>query len=507
MLRLLAVIVIAFIGLSMILPQFNRILEILISRISQRFSGSVKQRNGFSGGFITGLSLGIVWSPCAGPILAAIATLAATGMVNSSVFFLTVAYVTGIGIPLFFFSYAGQLLVTKSRVISAYTGQIQKVFGVIMLLTALAIYTNFDTLIQLKLLNMFPALDRSLTSFENNQDVKNQLDIIRGKQTTNATSTANLFNSNSQAPDFVGITKWLNPDNQPLTMQSLRGKVVLVDFWTYTCINCIRTLPFVTSWYDKYKNDGFVVVGVHTPEFQFEHDSANVLNAIKQYNIHYPVAQDNDYKTWTNFSNQYWPAEYLIDSKGIVRRVHFGEGEYDTMEQAIRQLLKEKGANVQAHNTSLSDQTPKGNISPETYVGSARMQFFYPDANTGNVSKNFVIPSTNPVNSFVLGGMWTITSENALSGNNAVLSYHFNANKVFIVLSPGKGNPKATIKVFIDNQPPDQTNQGTDVTNGIVTVDSDRLYNIIDLKGNTADHVLQLIFQTPNTEAFAFTFG
>jgi len=342
-LRLVAVIVIAFLGITMIIPRLSEITEVLVSKFAGIFGQSSQKGSGFKSGFITGLSLGIVWSPCAGPILAAIAALAATGKVTGDVVLITVAYVIGVGIPLFIFAYGGQAVFTKTRFISPHLGTIQKIFGVIMLLTALAIYTNYDKYIQTQLLNAFPQFSSTLNSFENNSAIKNQLDVLKGQSSTTAPSTNDLFNANTPAPDLVGITKWLNTSaslsastDKPLLIKDLKGKVVLVDFWTYTCINCIRTLPHVTSWYDKYKDKGFVVIGVHTPEFEFEKDTNNVLAAIKQYSIHYPVAQDNNYATWNNYSNQYWPAEYLVDANGNIRRVHFGEGEYDKTEQAIQ---------------------------------------------------------------------------------------------------------------------------------------------------------------------------
>ena len=513
-LRLVAVVVIAFLGLSLIIPAFSTFLEVLISRLTGLFGNrNANQNSGFAGGFITGLTLGIVWSPCAGPILAAIAALSATGQVSIFVVLITISYVIGVGIPLFIFAYGGQQIVTRTRFVSSKLGYIQKVFGVIMILTALAIYTNYDKYLQTTLLNAFPALSGFTTSFETNKQVRDQLNILKGTnqstpQIQNMLDTSGLFNTNSQAPDFVGVTKWLNlPEGaQTPSIQNLKGKVVLVDFWTYTCINCIRTLPHVTSWYDKYHDKGFVVIGVHTPEFQFEYDTANVQNAIKMYNIHYPVAQDNNYKTWNNYNNEYWPAEYLIDAAGNVRRTHFGEGEYDETEKAIQTLLKEAGATVSSKLDSMPDQTPHTQISPETYLNSKRMQYFYPTGNTGDTSQTFTLSKNIPQDTFSLGGDWVINSENATAGENAVLEYHFSASKVFLVLRPGNSASNSKVKVILDGKVVDSTNSGTDVKDGVVTVDLDRLYNVIDLHGNTENHVLRL--ELPNgVEAFAFTFG
>ena len=305
-LRIVAVIIIGFLGLTMIIPTLSSLIEVYISRLSGLFGQKSNEGNGFGVGFITGLSLGIVWSPCAGPILAAIATLAATGRVSFSVVLITLAYVIGVGIPLFLFAYGGQRIITGTRSLSAHLGRIQQAFGLIMLLTAFAIYTNYDKVIETKLLDLFPVFSASLNTFENNTAIAQQLDLLKGKDTSHVVTVSqkeSLFNVDRSAPDFAGISKWLNTDALP-TLQSLRGKVVLVDFWTYTCINCIRTLPHLTSWYEKYKNQGFVIIGVHTPEFQFEHNTQNVLDAIKMYGIHYSVAQDNDYATWKNYDNE-----------------------------------------------------------------------------------------------------------------------------------------------------------------------------------------------------------
>lgn len=504
-LRFIAVIVLGFLGLTMIIPSLSNVTELLISRLATSFGLHNQRGNGFTAGFVTGLALGIVWSPCAGPILAAIATLAATGQVTLTVVAITLAYVCGIGIPLFLFSYGGQQLFTKARFISAHTGRIQQVFGVIMLVTAAAIYTNYDTFLQAQLLNAFPQFTSTIDSFEKNSTVKQQLDVLRGKQSS-ISDTIGLFNVNIEAPDFVGINKWLNTE-KPLKLKDLQGKVVLVDFWTYTCINCIRTLPYVTAWYDKYKDQGFTVIGVHTPEFAFEHETTNVETAIQRYGIHYPVAQDNDYATWNNYSNEYWPAEYLIDAQGKIRRVHFGEGEYDQTELAIQTLLKESGKHITASLEQMPDQTPHEQLSPETYLGARRMEYYYPEGVISTGKQKFTLEKNLPRDTFSLGGEWEITDEDAITGSNAVLSYNFLARKVFLVLRPGTAGEHAKVKVFLDGVSVDTLHAGTDVKNGVVTIDSDRLYNLIDLKGGAENHTLRLEFQSPGIEAFAFTFG
>lgn len=508
-LRSFAVIVIGFLGLTLAIPWLSQQLEAIVSRLSGKF-GTIQQvqKTGFWSGLVTGLALGIVWTPCAGPILATIATLAATQSVNINVILVTLSYVIGVGIPLFLFATAGSVLFTKSRFLSKYTGRIQQVFGIIMIFAAIAIATNYDKTLQVQLLNAFPSYSNFVTQFESNPTVKKQLDTLKDNKITSHTSdnTTGLFNATTPAPAFVGITNWLNTD-KPLNSKDLKGKVVLVDFWTYTCINCIRTLPHVTSWYDKYKNQGFVVVGVHTPEFAFEKETKNVTNAIKQYDIHYPVAQDNNYETWNAYNNQYWPAEYLIDAQGIVRKVHFGEGEYDKMEEAIQTLLKEAGRNVTSKIDTMTDATPKNNLSPETYLGSSRMHFYYPNASLPNGKSTFTLFETPSENTFSLGGEWTITDEEAIVGKNATLIYNFTADKVHLVLRSGKAKQPAKVKVFLDDKLVGATNAGIDVSDGVATITTDRLYTLIDLHGKTENHTLKLEFQSPGIQAFAFTFS
>ena len=508
-LRIVAVVIIGLLGLTMIIPSLTRMLEGFISRLSSIFGQRVKQGNGFGVGFITGLSLGIVWSPCAGPILAAIAALAATGKVTLSVVLVTVVYVIGAGIPLFIIAYGGQRIVKRTRFLSTHTGRIQQAFGVIMLITAIAIYTNYDRVVENELLNVFPEFTAGLNSFESNKEIKEQLNILKGKNSPDAVQVVNkksFFNENLPAPEIVGIYKWLNTE-KPLSLKSLKGKVVLVDFWTYTCINCIRTLPHVESWYQKYKDKGFVVIGVHTPEFQFERNTKNVEAAIKMYGITYPVAQDNDYSTWNNYNNEYWPAEYLIDANGKIRRSHFGEGEYDEMEMAIRELLGENGQSLNESMSDLPDQTPEGRQSPETYLGASRMEYYYPSGSLRTGYQHFHFPGEIRLNSFSLAGSWDIHNEEAVAGDNAKLEYRFYANKVFLVLRPGKAGSMAKVKVLLDGKIINMADAGSDVSNGKVTIDSDRLYNLVDLRGKRGDHILQLQFEDPGIEAYAFTFG
>jgi cytochrome c biogenesis protein CcdA/thiol-disulfide isomerase/thioredoxin len=493
-LRFFSAVMIGLLGLSLIIPPVSARLEAIVSRltgkISSRFSAG---QDGFGSGFITGIALGLIWSPCAGPILATIATLAATRALNAEIVLVTIVYVIGIGIPLFLFAWLGQAVITKSRFLSPYTEKIQQVFGVIMVLTAVAIFLNFDKSLSANLLNG-SSYANFLNQIEGGKAVTEELNNLKGKVGVTG---------QGQAPEFVGISKWLNSD--PLTIEQLRGKVVLIDFWTYTCINCIRTLPFVTGWYDKYKDQGLVVIGVHTPEFEFEKNTQNVVNAIKQYKINYPVAQDNDYKTWNAYNNQYWPTEYLIDANGKIRRTHSGEGEYDQTELAIKQLLQERGSLVDQSLVTMLDQTPANALTPETYVGLARMARFnlQPAPKPGAQTYKRVIDL--PQDHWTFDGVWSLTDEYAQSQSNSSLDINFHAGKVFLVITPKTAQD--TISVLLDGNVIDPGQAGSDVINSHILLDGSRLYNLVDLHGKVETHKLTLDFKNQGTQAFAFTFG
>lgn len=503
-LRIFAAIILVIFGISLFTPKFQILLEQLFTKLSA-FTPKASSNTGFIGGVIIGLSIGIIWAPCVGPIMASVIALASTSKVTTTTFLITLFYSIGSGIPMFLIMIGGRGLLKKVPKLLSNTKKIQKAFGLLMVVFAVAIFFHWDTSFEYFIANSQYGLN--LTNIENNKAVRDQLNALKknGINSINTLDINGLFNTNTQAPDFVGISNWLNTD-KPLSIKDLKGKVVLVDFWTYTCINCIRTLPFTTSWYNKYKNDGFVVIGVHTPEFQFEHDRKNVEQAIKTYKIDYPVAQDNDYATWQNYNNEYWPAEYLIDANGNIRRTHFGEGEYDQTEKAIQTLLQEAGKKISTSLIPMNDQTPTGQLSPETYLGSGRMQYYYPSGSVPNGTQMFTLSENIPQNSFSYGGEWTIEQEFATAGNNATLNYNFIASKVFIILRPGNTN-SGTVKVYVDGKILNQNISGTDVKNGIITVDSDKLYNIIDLRGKTENHTLKLEFQTPSTQVFTFTFG
>jgi cytochrome c biogenesis protein CcdA/thiol-disulfide isomerase/thioredoxin len=516
-LRLLAVLVIALLGLTLIIPALGSRLEGLVSRLTS-FGGRFTQNGGtgFWGGFITGFALGLVWSPCAGPILATIATLAATQAVSFQVVLVTLAFVSGVAVPLFVLALLGKRVLTRTRILAPYTKRIQQVFGLIMILAAGAIYTGYDKILQTKLLDTFPGYESFLNGLEKNDTVKERLDELKNTNEKRVSQKKEESKVNirkdlpeyGQAPDFVGIAHWLNTDSA-LTMEQLRGKVVLIDFWTYSCINCIRTLPHVTSWYEKYKDRGFVVIGVHTPEFEFEKKTANVENALERYKIHYPVAQDNNYGTWQAYNNRYWPAHYLIDAEGKIRDSHFGEGNYQETELAIQSLLEEAGRDVTPNSTSVTMDTPGKNKTPETYLGSDRMErFLSPERVTGE-KQVFTTPPILRKHDFAYSGSWKVESERALASSKSTLTLRFEGKKVFLVLAPPENtlSGSGSVKVFLDQKLIPKEVSGKDVVDGKVTLDAERLYELFDGREMTEEHLLHLEFETPGTAVYAFTFS
>lgn len=505
--RSIAVIAIGLLGFSMLFPSLGMRLESFINSLLSPFRSRIKAKGaGFSAGYVMGFATGLVWAPCSGPILATVATLAATQEVNIQVVLVTLAYVCGLGIPLFLFSLAGSWAFDIMRRFTKYTVRLQQAFGLVTIAAALLIYTNYDKVVQLKILTLFPSYGRFITQVENNAQVNRQLAALKGTKALPQPmhASAEALPDLGEAPGFVGIAKWLNVAG-PLTMQQLRGKVVLVDFWTYTCINCVRTLPHLTTWYDKYKDNGFVIIGVHTPEFAFEKETRNVENAIRQFKIHYPVAQDNDYQTWRAFDNSYWPAEYLIDTNGHIRRAHFGEGNYDETEQAIRQLLEESGKTVKIGISPVRDQTPQHTITPETYLGLARMERFASNEQAVIGNQVFTHPLRIAQDHFAYEGPWGLSGEAAEARKMSALVLRFRAGKVFLVIGPHM--PGDQINVFIDGKPVDNAIAGADIRGGRLILDTERLYSLIDLKGKIESHLLRLEFQNDGISVYAFTFG
>ena len=497
-LRLVAVVVIAFFGVSLLVPAFQIAMEKFFSKLTS-FVPKQTQTDGYLSGVLVGVSLGLLWTPCVGPILASIITLAATSTVGLNAVIITLAYAIGTTIPLLAITMGGRTLLTNHPWLLANTVRIQKAFGILMLITALAISNSWDRTFQTYILDKFPAYGTGLTKLEDNKVVRDQLETLQ----KGGPMLSDLLETNyGNAPEFITGGEWIN--SEPLTMSILRGKVVLVDFWTYTCINCIRTLPYLKSWHEKYKDKGLVIVGVHTPEFEFEKETDNVKKAAADFGLTYPIMQDNDYKTWRSYANRYWPAKYLIDKNGKIRYTHFGEGEYDETETMIQRLLKEAGSTVdeKIENPTYRVETR----SPETYLGYERMAgIVSPEPVRPDILTEFSAPATLPKNSFALTGKWTIGGERAMPQTGATLTYHFEAKEVFLVMRP-KADAKGGIRVFLDGVPVPEEFKGEDVEQSNVKITTDRLYKLIKLP-SAGKHMLKLEVLDGDIELYAFTFG
>ena len=502
-LRIFSILVLAVFGASLLVPQIQTKLEIVFGKLANVMPSSAK-RSGFWGGLMIGFSLGLLWTPCVGPILASVISLAITGAVTIQAFLLTLAYALGTAIPMFAIMLAGSKALQKVPWLVRNTGLIQKVFGMLMILTALGIFFNIDRRFQTFILETFPNYGIGLTQFEDNELVKNQLDQLHKETSSDSdksTSPSNSIDSSSKpAPELVSDGNWFN--SEPLTLQKLRGKVVLIDFWTYSCINCQRTLPYLRTWWEKYEQDGLVIIGVHAPEFEFEKNPDNVAQAIEDFELLYPIVQDNNFATWKAYKNRYWPAKYLLDKQGVVRYTHFGEGKYDETEQKIQELLSETGSAFSPKPVN----NPKYKTftrTPEIYLGYDRIEYLSsPETIVKDQPMHFSLPNELPANSFALEGSWQITPEYAVPvilGSTLKLS--FEAQNVFLVARPKQ--KAAKLRVSIDGE---VNINSVDVVNGVVSIDADKLYNLISLD-SPGKHTVILELIEGEVELYAFTFG
>lgn len=504
-LRTAAVIVIAFFGFTLLSPKIQAIFENWISKLT-RFAPDNSKKQGFSGGLLVGVSLGLLWTPCVGPILASVISLAIIGNVSFGAFFITLAYSAGTALPMFGIIVGGRKLLARFSVLTNNLARIQMFFGLVMILTAVAIALNFDRRFQTYVLNKFPNYGKGLTGLEENNLVENKLQQIRGgaqeglKQLGNNLQVPSNLPKLGKAPDFMPSGQWFN--SQPLTIEDLKGKVVLVDFWTYSCINCQRTFPYLRSWWVKYQDKGLVIVGAHAPEFEFEKNPNNLAKAIKDFDLNYPIFQDNDFKTWRAYNNHYWPAKYLIDKDGYIRYKHFGEGKYDETEKAIQTLLEEAGSNVQQEAIS-NPESANYARTPETYLGLARIaNFASPEKPVMDQLKNYTVPKNLGSNKMAYEGTWYVSAEYANPQKDSNLYYNFNAKEVYLVMSPKTDQSK--IKVFVDGK---VQYQGEDVgQDGVVVIDSDKLYKLVKLS-DPGKHLLRIEFLDDQTQVYAFTFG
>ena len=527
-LRIVAVVLIIVFGVVMLVPWLRNRFELLTSRFARRSGGApgTQKRNGFWSGVVVGLSLGLIWTPCVGPIMASVISLALTQHVDGGSVFITLAYTLGTSIPMLGVMLGGRALLNKVPALTKNAGNIQKVFGALMIVIGVAIGFGWDRQFQTFILRALPGYGTGLTAIEKTTPVLSALKTRQPAPSNamKAGSAAGVFQAPTvapmngmlgdygAAPAFLTSGTWFNTaglsaasgqtsmgGTMPLMLENLRGKVVVVDFWTYSCVNCVRTLPYLKAWYDAYRDKGLVIVGVHTPEFEFEKSTANVARAIHDLGVTWPVVQDNDYLQWNAYANQYWPAHYFIDAKGQVRYFHFGEGEYDVSEKVIQALLKEAGANVggivSKPDTLIEAQTP------ETYLGYDRGRGFASAVAPVADAPVEYKPARQPANGeWNLTGTWTITPQYVLPAMNGTLQLGFDARNVFLVVEPVDG--AGSMSVFVDDKPGADT---IDVKNGALTPRGSRVYQLVGLT-SAGPHVLRLEVKG-KLRLFAFTFG
>ncbi len=535
----LGVALLGLLSVGLLIPKIGEVIERPFARL-----GASRYANQ-GGGFVLGLSLGLVFVPCAGPVLTAISVAAAHHHAGASSLLVTLFYALGVTIPLLVLAVVAQRATTSWSSLRSHLPAVRRVAGVVLGVATLAIAFNWLGALQRDVPGYTSALEDHIESTGSactqlqhlSGEHQNQFAAanahLEGKKatcaatdkgnsqsghltagaTTSTTSTTSTTNPSptstpphkapvfmasktnlpnlGRAPNFAGITAWFNtPENKPLTLSQLRGKVVLIDFWTYSCINCQRALPHVEGWYNDYKKDGLVVVGVSAPEFAFEHVVSNVVSAASSLGIDYPVAVDDNLATWDAYNNEYWPAEYLIDPTGIVRAYDFGEGGYDSMENNIRMLLAADGVTDLPPRTDVPNATPTNELTPESYVGDDRLDNAVGTAVVPDKAIVYHPPSTIPANSLAFGGTWTVHSEEATAGNNATLGLQFTADDVYLVMS-GDG----TVGVSYNGK-----HLKTVTVSGIP-----KLYTLFS--GNVLQNGTLTLTMSPGLQAYDFTFG
>jgi cytochrome c biogenesis protein CcdA/thiol-disulfide isomerase/thioredoxin len=475
LLRNVALVLLFVVAASLLFPRFGFLLERPLARLGRRPGGDL------GGGVLLGAALGLVFVPCAGPVLAAVTVVAASRDVGGDVVVLTLAYALGAALPMLLVA-AGGRWAAGMKGVRAHGVAVRRALGAVVALTALAIALGADSRFQ----TTVPGYTESLQErIERSSAAEQELDRLIGREHGEASEEG--LRDFGPAPEFTGISSWLNA--RPQTMAGLRGKVVLIDFWTYSCVNCLRTLPFLRGWDQAYRDDGLRIVGVHTPEFAFEHELDNIRGAVDRLGIHYAVAVDNDYGTWNAWGNRYWPAKYLIDRNGHVRYVHFGEGAYAETERVIRGLLAERPAASALVSAAIAEAMPSREATPETYLGHQRLMGLANPAVAPDRMAPYVFPGSLELGQLAYRGRWRVEAERAIAGEDARLRLRFRAKEVNLVLG-GTGR----VQVLLDGKPV-----------RTVRVDGSRLYNLLRLP-SLQTGLLELRFE-PGVAGYAFTFG
>ncbi|NKN16029.1 cytochrome c biogenesis protein DipZ [Rhizobium laguerreae] len=520
--RLAAIVLLALFGASLLSPRFASTLARPVVDLGNNLinaTGSGRGATTVKSSLLLGVATGLLWAPCAGPILGLVLTGAALQGANLQTTLLLIAYAAGAASSLAVALLAGGRIFTAMKRSLGVGDRIRQGLGAAVLAGVAIIALGLDTSLLARLSYA------STTSLE--QAVLDRLHAkpLSGTSSELASNEAMIAAADAKkpfrsdlpvegpAPSLDGAVEWLN--SEPLTTEQLRGKVVLVDFWTYSCINCIRTIPYVRAWAEKYADQGLVVIGVHAPEFAFEKKIDNVKKAIGDFQIGYPVAIDNDYGIWRAFENSYWPAAYLIDAKGQIRYHHFGEGNYNGTEKAIQDLLREAGSQTTASAPVVPDAKgveagpDLGNIrSGETYLGYQQAaNFASPEGLQADTAKNYSIAEPG-LNGWGLSGTWTVGRDQAtLDQPGGGITYRFSARDLHLVLGPGAGNKPIRFQVKIDGKAPGP-DHGSDIdADGNGTVTATRLYQLVRQSGTVAARNFEIRFLDPGVQAYAFTFG
>ena len=458
--------------LSTTLTEKFSLLTRRLTNVGSRLSSANDAEGGFVSGVIFGCLVGLIWTPCAGPILAAVIVQTVIQQTSFASFLTILSFGIGAAVPMLIIALFGRRIMTKLTFFKSHTTGMRKILGAIIILTVL--YMIYS--------------ESAPPSFaQTNQTVINQQGLTNG------------ILSPYPAPPIAGITDWIN--SPPLQISQLRGKVVLIDFWTYSCINCMRTLPYLRDWYQKYHDKGLVIIGVHSPEFEFEKNFNNVKSAVEKDGILYPVALDSNFATWQNYQNHYWPAHYLIDKNGDVVYQHFGEGDYDVTENNIRYLLGIKPTALTKTSVAFNE-----NETEETYLGVTRGdRYSSPEKIMEGISADYTYPVELAQNYWALQGAWTVEQDKIVSASaGAAVKIHFNAAKVYIVMGSATGQP---IKVDIRlNGESVVSEHGKDVQNSSIEVVKQTLYTALELKQFNSG-ILQLTAMAPGLEIYTFTFG
>lgn len=520
--RWLALVFVALFGLTLLLPQLaERLTRPLVaagSRLSEVAGADSRPRPGAS--FLIGVATGLLWAPCAGPILGLLLTGAALQGASIQTTFLLLAYAAGAATSLALaLLLGGKVFAAMKRSIGA--GEwLRRGLGAAMLAGVAAIALGLDTGVLARFSTASTGgIEQALVEKLSGKLPRNS-GAMMAQNTTSAGAVQVAEKSpgtlpvEGNLPSLEGAVQWLN--SPPLDAQALKGKVVLVDFWTYSCINCLRSLPYVKAWAEKYRDQGLVVIGVHAPEFAFERDVSNVTKAMKDLGINYPVAIDNEFKIWRAFNNEYWPAHYFADAQGRIRYHHFGEGAYAESERVIQQLLREAGAakvadgliSAKADGVQMAPDNDAVQ-SPETYVGYQRAEHFVPEtALVPDKVAAYNPPAQLALNDWSLGGQWHVGPERATASAPASrIVYRFHARDLHLVLGPGADGKPVRFKVLIDGKAPGN-DHGMDVApDGSGTVTDQRLYQLVRQSGGVTDRTFSIEFLDPGASAYAFTFG